>query len=880
MLRIPPKAHLPLRLFLAFISALLFAYLVWRAGPSKLWQNLVKLGWGFIWVLALTGVSHIARAWAWRLTLVDYKHKISFPRLLGLRLGAEAAGQLGIVGQTVGDSVRVSQLSPEIPTVVGLASVTLDRGLYIATGAVVLIAGIMAALPMLWHSRVLRLYASLSVFVLIAFLLAMLLAVEKRWPVISRSARFFARVSFLKSWIEKRLALFESVENTLLDFHHNSPIAFWASFSLNLASHCMSVAEVCLILWLMGVTFGVLGALVVEAMTKLVNAVGTINPGNFGVFEGGNMLIGKMFGLTGATGLTLGLASRLQALIWAAVGGICLFVLTRSSSRGNTEGQGTARNIAGENTGVEAEPLSAVAAEGKFVIAILLTVGRAGHEEFEAGLSPVGTLPILLRNILAACKLGPSRIVIAVDPFLWSRAERELHSTGRLPESVQWVEAIGDLPVLRQVRHIVAQTGSKRLIIMDGATTYHPSLLQKAKEWNDDGVELVLTSGDKPVGIYAFTADAICDFEKRCTAQTGTLQELLARLAGSHTVARIPVAEDLWQRVETEEDRQSAEKKLDRWLVKPTDGIFARLNRRISIPISRQLIKLPVTANMVTIFTLGVGFASGAFFAFGGYWNTLLGAFLCLFASILDGSDGEVARLKLQESAFGCWLETVCDYLFYLFLFVGMTIGLSRSSGSRMYPVCGGLLLFGAVASFLATGWQRHRLAGERPEQYLKTFQAEADARPSNPLLYFGRHTEFIIRRCFFPYALLVFAVFNLMSVAFVLAAIGANLVWPIALYSSYAFGRRRDSGVATPGPSQAGTIRQYAVAQAQRSTVHPTGGNLQRTLATYSLALRIQSSDSFWRPRWRRRMRSRESGSSGTTLVAAANPTQRDRCR
>src|SRR5262249_40894718 len=148
----------------------------------------------------------------------------------------------------------------------------------------------------------------------------------------------------------------------------------------------------------------------------------------------------------------------------------------------------------------------------------------------------------------------------------------------------------------------------------------------------------------------------------------------------THLVNHVTVADDLWQRVVTEEDRQSAERKLDRWLVKPTDGIYARLNRRISVPISRQLIKLPVTANMVTIFTLGVGIASGVFFARGGYWSTLLGAFLCLWSSILDGCDGEVARLKLQESAFGCWLETVCDYFFYLILFVGMTLGLWRSS--------------------------------------------------------------------------------------------------------------------------------------------------------------------------------------------------------
>ena len=122
MLRISPTARLPLRILALLMSAALFAYLIGQAGPSKLCANVVKLGWGFTWVLVLAGVSHMARAWAWRLTLDDHKHKISFPRLLGLRLGAEAAGQLGIVGQTFGDSIRVSQLSPEIPIANGIPS--------------------------------------------------------------------------------------------------------------------------------------------------------------------------------------------------------------------------------------------------------------------------------------------------------------------------------------------------------------------------------------------------------------------------------------------------------------------------------------------------------------------------------------------------------------------------------------------------------------------------------------------------------------------------------------------------------------------------------------------------------------------------------------
>jgi uncharacterized protein (TIRG00374 family) len=816
MLRSLPAARLPRRILAASMGAVLFGYLIWHAGPRTLWENAVKLGWGFIWVLAAAGISHVFKTWAWRLTLDDHKHKVSFPRLLGLRLGAEAAGQLGIVGQTLGDSVRVARLSPDVPKAHGLASVTLDRGLYLATGIIVLVAGLVVALPLLSHSHILRWCASLFALALSVFLLLTLLAVRKRWQVISKSAQFFANVPFLKRWIETQYALIQSVEKALLDFHHNSTGAFWGSFFLTLASHGMSVLEVCLVLRLMGVKFGLLSALAIEAMTKLVNLIGSINPGNFGTFEGGNMLIGKMFGLSSPIGLTLGLARRMRAFFWTAVGGICLFILTKSSSRGNVEGRGSMPNAPEENTGEAANHPLSVSVERKFTVAILLTERSDGHSVLGAGLARVGSLPVLLRNILAAQKLGAARILIVVDPILRRWVQCEMSSIGRLPESVQWIAARADLTLSQRLRIVAAHSCDERVIILDGRTSYHSSLPEKAKESNADGIDVVLESGGKDVGIYALTAATIRDFAKRSEARATTLQQLFAPLAGRPSLTRISVAEDMWQRVDTEEDVRSAERKLDRWLVKPTDGIYARLNRRVSIPISRQLIKFPITANMVTLFTLGVGIASAAFFAVGGYWNTLVGAFLCLAASILDGCDGEVARLKLQESAFGCWLETVCDYLFYLCLFVGMTVGLWRSSGARMYVVGGGLLLMGAVASFLATGWQRHRLAANRPEQLLKIWQAHAESRPSNPFLYFGRHTEFIVRRCFFPYALLFFALFHILDVAFVLSVIGANLVWPITLYSSHAFSRAPGSaaGISAAAAQASTGMRGFAPVQ------------------------------------------------------------------
>ena len=790
MFRIPPAARLLLRLFAALMSVGLFSFLVWRVGPTKLWENVLRLGWGFTWIIALAGVSHVVKTWAWQLTLGKDKEKTSFPQLLGLRLGAEAGAQLGILGQTFGDSIRVARLSSEIPIATGLASVSLDRGLYFVTGTMMTIVGILAALRLVSLSRGFGLYAGLFVIVLITFLLMALLTMRNRWPVLSASARIVSRVSPFKSWVEKRYLVVQSVEDRLFDFHHNTPKAFWLSFSLNVGSHCLAVLEVCLVLWLMGVKIGFFAALGMEGLTKLLNVVGNFNPGNFGIYEGGIMLIGEMFGLSSPTGLALGLARRLRSFFWAAVGLICLFVLTKPRRRRDFEDPGSTSTVV-------ADPSSSLPPSREVAVAIFLPEGESNSGQIRSSLPRVGSLPILLRTILGARKTGVRRIVVVADPNASQRAQKELLASKRLPESVEWVEADARTSLMQQLL-LVSQVCSERLVLVDGTATYHPSLLRKACEWYDD-VALALATGEKPIGIYTLSAEMLRHLADHCPIRVNTLAELYLSLTAMRSVVCLPASENLWQRVTAPEDRLVAERKLDQWLVKPTDGIYARMNRKISIPISRQLIKFPVTANMVSIFTLKVGFVSAVFFAHGGYWSTLLGAFLCLCASILDGCDGEVARLKLQESAFGCWLETVCDYLFYLLLFVGMTLGQWRSSGSRVYLVLGCLLLFGAIASFLTAGWGRHHLAAGRPEQLLGIWQAHAEIRGSNPFLFLGRHTEFIIRRCFFPYALLFFALFNIMNLAFVLSAIAANLVWPIALYSSCTFAGLPNSRVRSP---------------------------------------------------------------------------------
>lgn len=788
MSRLSSEARLPLRILITALGTGLFAYLVWRAGPAKLIADVVALRWGVVLIIVLAGCAHLAKTWAWALMLDDGKQKVPFSRLFALRLGAEAIGQLGIVGQTFGDSIRISHLSSDVSVARGISSVSLDRVLFFITGSVVTIAGIITAVLALSLPHALFRFAGIFVVVLCGFLLSAALVVHRRWPVLSGTTASLGRLSLFRNWVDKNCRLIRSVETMLFDFYHQTPRAFWASFALNLACHIMAVGEVCLIVYFLGAQIGFPSALAIEALTKLVNAVGNLNPGNIGTYEAGNVLIGKMFGLSTAAGFALGLSRRVRALFWAAVGGAVLFLVTKSRHHSKRQ---IASGIANDSSGSESVPEfpeEAKAVEGS-LLAVILSPELGSNKDGEVTSPLVGSLPVLLRAILTAQKTGAERIIVVAGSTNGRHTLRELDATGRLPASVEWVEPGPEMSLSELLSKLETTSNPDRLLIIEGNRTYHPTLFRQANEWTGKERALALVAGDEAVGIYVIPSQVVQSLSDH---KVESLVDLEAWLLASDLVHLVPVQESLWQRIRTSDDRRAAERKLDRWLVKPTDGFYAQLNRKISIPISRQLIKWPVTPNMVSLFTLAVGLASGVLFAVSGYWYMLAGAILSLWASILDGCDGEVARLKLMESNFGCWLETVCDYLYYLFLFIGLTLGLERTSGSRAYFIGSAVLLFGAVASFLAVALQRHVLASDRPEQLLQIWQGHVDRRRSNPLLFVSRHTEFIVRRCFFPYALVFFALFNITKVAFWLSIVGANLVWPIALYSCIAFRRRR----------------------------------------------------------------------------------------
>ncbi len=133
-------------------------------------------------------------------------------------------------------------------------------------------------------------------------------------------------------------------------------------------------------------------------------------------------------------------------------------------------------------------------------------------------------------------------------------------------------------------------------------------------------------------------------------------------LADKGKVKTFDIKEAYWIDVDNEQMLKRAERYLINNLKKTSDGPVSQyLNRPISTRITKYLVKTDITPNQISIFSFIFSVISAFLFFLGGYVNLLCGAVLVQFSSIIDGCDGEVARLKYEITEFGGWFDAILD---------------------------------------------------------------------------------------------------------------------------------------------------------------------------------------------------------------------------
>ncbi|MBW1998041.1 MAG: NTP transferase domain-containing protein, partial [Deltaproteobacteria bacterium] len=148
---------------------------------------------------------------------------------------------------------------------------------------------------------------------------------------------------------------------------------------------------------------------------------------------------------------------------------------------------------------------------------------------------------------------------------------------------------------------------------------------------------------------------------------------------------------------------------LQRLRGKNRDGPVSRyLNRPISIRLSRHLAGLPLTPNHISLISFLLSMMGAGLFLMGGYLSLLAGGIVAQVASIVDGCDGEIARLKYQESTYGGWLDAVLDRYADAFLLFGLTFHAFLNQQGLTSMFVGFLAIIGSfMVSYTADKYDR-----------------------------------------------------------------------------------------------------------------------------------------------------------------------------
>jgi len=236
------------------------------------------------------------------------------------------------------------------------------------------------------------------------------------------------------------------------------------------------------------------------------------------------------------------------------------------------------------------------------------------------------------------------------------------------------------LTLVERGRRVAAKSGARRVYVVDSADAAKGVIA-----WNDarDDLPLVVVRcGDQVIHrpliepLLAGSRDrriAVSENDAYAGALyvRGDASDVIAAIAEGRepaTAAVIDAAEHIRHGdiavhpATTPAERAGATQMLLRLNIKKEDNpVTKHCYRPLSRPLTRVLVWTPLTPNQISVAVGVLGLFGCWLTAQPGQANLIWGAAIIFFAGVLDGCDGEIARLKLVYSAAGAWIDTVVD---------------------------------------------------------------------------------------------------------------------------------------------------------------------------------------------------------------------------
>lgn len=303
-------------LLVAAGGAALFAWLVWRIGPSEIWGGFRQIGWGLGWILILGGLRFAVRAAAWAIC-IEPPHTLRFTDAFTAVVCGDALGNATPLGPLVSEAAKIACVRGRVAVAPALTALAIENVLYTLSVAAMIAAGAVALLLTVdlppWALG-LREFSEVAVACVVVLFLAAAWVLWRR-PAVIGTLLPAGRAS------ASRIQKLRAIEQEVFTFASRRRGAMVPLVALELGFHALGVAEKHLTLWLILPTPpSLLTSFIVETADRLITVAFKFVPYQVGFGEAGTALVTNVLGLGAAPGVTLSIVRKARMGIWSILG--------------------------------------------------------------------------------------------------------------------------------------------------------------------------------------------------------------------------------------------------------------------------------------------------------------------------------------------------------------------------------------------------------------------------------------------------------------------------------------------------------------------------------------------------------------------------------
>jgi len=247
-----------------------------------------------------------------------------------------------------------------------------------------------------------------------------------------------------------------------------------------------------------------------------------------------------------------------------------------------------------------------------------------------------------------------------------------------------------------------------------------------------------------------------------------------------------PVARDVQHEVRDDADFIALRKYAIEVIRTGSGGKIAQnINKRISIPMSLVLARFRVIPNVITFVNFLMGALSIYLIAAGGHMEQAAGGILVQACSVVDGCDGEVARMTTRFSKLGGLFDTVSDQMLAVALIITALSKVFINYSTAVFILTMTVLVGGVAVMFAIIIYFMRRYS---ESMSMASFNREfIDVLPQTDYLARAtRYLQYLTRKELYSMFVCVFCLFNAIHVYAVVfavkVAVGVLLMFVLAL--------------------------------------------------------------------------------------------------